>query len=685
MITAPVNFKLATFMSTLASKFATFSVRRALPLAMLMIGVGLNSAHGQAIKAGVPKKAVVPPKPTIGLPTIPSLQVTYSPSTTLVAGQPYSVTWVSRNAEAVDFYCTASGTGYADSQTLGLSGTINGTASAAWVGYPSDCTWVADNSEGVVSVKATLTTQAAPLPPPVPVDNAQFISQVPPPAVLIRGQTYTYSVTMKNTGTTTWSSAGTNPYRLGNSYEYIWGVGRIELASSVPPGALGTFNLTVTVPVTAPLGPNPFQWKMLREGVQWFGEATPNVAITVQAPPPELVDNAQFVSQVAPPSVLIPGQSYSYSITMKNTGTTTWTSGGNAPYRLATVNEFAWGGARIELAGPVQPGAVGTFNVSATVPPTEALGTKTFQWRMVHENVQWFGDTTPGLAVTVQAPALVDNAQFVSQVPPPSVLIPGQSYSYSITMKNIGTTTWTSGGTTPHRLAAVNGLAWGSAVIELAGPVAPGAVGTFNVSATVPPAEVLGTKTFQWRMVRENVQWFGDTTPGVAITVQAPALVDNAQFVSQVPPPSVLIPGQSYSYSITMKNIGTTTWISGGTTPHRLAAVNGLAWGSAVIELAGPVPPGAVGTFNVSATVPPAEALGSKTFQWRMVRENVQWFGDTTPGVAITVQAPALVDNAQFVSQVPPPSVLIPPLCQTTCRVCFLNKLCPDLGCCGGI
>ncbi|WP_426212677.1 hypothetical protein [Massilia sp. TWP1-3-3] len=25
------------------------------------------------------------------------------------------------------------------------------------------------------------------------------------------------------------------------------------------------------------------------------------------------------------------------------------------------------------------------------------------------------------------------------------------------------------------------------------------------------------------------------------------------------------------------------------------------------------------------------------------------------------------------------------PLCQTTCRVCFLNKLCPDLGCCGGI
>ena len=25
------------------------------------------------------------------------------------------------------------------------------------------------------------------------------------------------------------------------------------------------------------------------------------------------------------------------------------------------------------------------------------------------------------------------------------------------------------------------------------------------------------------------------------------------------------------------------------------------------------------------------------------------------------------------------------PLCQTTCRVCFLNKLCPDLGCCDGI
>ncbi|WP_426107513.1 RHS repeat-associated core domain-containing protein [Massilia sp. TSP1-1-2] len=154
-------------------------------------------------------------------------------------------------------------------------------------------------------------------------------------------------------------------------------------------------------------------------------------------------------------------------------------------------------------------------------------------------------------------------------------------------------------------------------------------------------------------MVRENLQWFGDTTPGVAITVQAPpALVDNAQFVSQVPPPSVLTQGQSYSYSVTMRNVGTTTWTSGGANPYRLGSANLLdntTWGTARIELASTVLPGGVGTFNFTATVPATASSGLANFQWRMVHEMVQWFGENTPNVVITIQRPQLPGRVEYI------------------------------------
>src|SRR5207244_457108 len=48
--------------------------------------------------------------------------------------------------------------------------------------------------------------------PALPVNSAAFISQTVPSA-MTSGQTYTIAVTMKNTGTSTWTA--TSSYRLG--------------------------------------------------------------------------------------------------------------------------------------------------------------------------------------------------------------------------------------------------------------------------------------------------------------------------------------------------------------------------------------------------------------------------------------------------------------------------------------
>jgi hypothetical protein len=64
---------------------------------------------------------------------------------------------------------------------------------------------------------------------------------------------------------------------------------RVDLGSgdSIAPGQQKTFSWTVTAPSTA--GTYNFQWRMVQEFVQWFGAATPNVAVTVTSggnPPP---------------------------------------------------------------------------------------------------------------------------------------------------------------------------------------------------------------------------------------------------------------------------------------------------------------------------------------------------------------------------------------------------------------
>lgn len=115
-----------------------------------------------------------------------------------------------------------------------------------------------------------------------PASNALFVSQVPP-GQLLPGQVANVQVTMQNLGTTTWTAAGPNPFRLGSQNpqdNLTWGVQRVDVQGSVPPGAEATFNFQVTAP-TAP-GTYNLQWRMVQEMVNWFGDFTPNVQVVVK-------------------------------------------------------------------------------------------------------------------------------------------------------------------------------------------------------------------------------------------------------------------------------------------------------------------------------------------------------------------------------------------------------------------
>lgn len=117
------------------------------------------------------------------------------------------------------------------------------------------------------------------------------------------------------------------------------------------------------------------------------------------------------------------GRSYSASVQMRNTGTTTWTS--VAEHRIGSTysgsqNGTAWGATRALLsAEPVTPGNIGYFNFTVTAPTVSSATSYTFNWKTLQEMVDWFG-TPCSTTVTVQ-PAPPVTPPPVTPPPAPTV------------------------------------------------------------------------------------------------------------------------------------------------------------------------------------------------------------------------------------------------------------------------
>lgn len=110
-----------------------------------------------------------------------------------------------------------------------------------------------------------------------------FVSQSVNPTMLA-GVPTTVSVTMKNTSSQTWRPndfLGLGSQNPGDNL--TWGLRRVDVPYTVAPQQNVTFTFTVIPPSTP--GNYNFQWKLVKEGVAWFGDTTPNVVVTVKPKP----------------------------------------------------------------------------------------------------------------------------------------------------------------------------------------------------------------------------------------------------------------------------------------------------------------------------------------------------------------------------------------------------------------
>jgi hypothetical protein len=114
-----------------------------------------------------------------------------------------------------------------------------------------------------------------------PALDARFDLQTVPDFIEL-GQPVQVTIEMLNIGSAAWQPG---QHRLGSQApqdNLRWATSRADLSSTAVPGDRVTFVFTITAPAVP--GTYTFQWRLLQEGVAWFGPLTPGVKIIVGPP-----------------------------------------------------------------------------------------------------------------------------------------------------------------------------------------------------------------------------------------------------------------------------------------------------------------------------------------------------------------------------------------------------------------
>ncbi|MGI8965295.1 MAG: NBR1-Ig-like domain-containing protein, partial [Limisphaerales bacterium] len=150
--------------------------------------------------------------------------------------------------------------------------TFNSTAPTTAGTYNFNWEMVRDGVQWF-GAKATASIQVAAI-------NDASTVRISAPASVVAGSSFSATITMNNSGNLSWTTAGN--YALGSQSPQdnnTWGTGRVGLtADPITAGQNAAFTRTFTAP-TSP-GTYTFAWKMVQDGVEWFG-ATASTTITV--------------------------------------------------------------------------------------------------------------------------------------------------------------------------------------------------------------------------------------------------------------------------------------------------------------------------------------------------------------------------------------------------------------------
>jgi spore germination protein YaaH len=344
---------------------------------------------------------------------------------------------------------------------------------------------------------------------------------------------------------------------------------------------------------------------------------------------------------VQAPTRWVAGQPQTFNVTVTNSGTFTWPSGGTNPVELNLhFTSRSGGSSKISswltsqsfvLPADVPPGESATVPVTVRAPM--ATGSMYLEAEMFKYHQFWLSQWQP-IPVTVAAQTWVAGYD-MSQAP--ASWQTGQTKTFTVTLTNKGNMAWPSGGSNPvqldlHFSAAPGGSAniskWlTSQVYALPADVPPGQSTTVTVAAT-PPASS-GYLDIEAELFKYKQFWFQQWQP-LAVTVYGAwgASYDSCQV------PTAWAPGQSQTVTLSLTNFGSQTWPAAGANPVQLDLHFATAPGGAAViskwltsqtySLPSDVAPG--DTVSVSVTAKAPTTAGSLYLEVQMFKYKQLWF-----------------------------------------------------------
>ena len=442
---------------------------------------------------------------------------------------------VTVNYGDADIYLYRFGNTYAAWKTSGSANVnipISGTAATKYD---------RDNNSSLVGVSggyANVNISESPIILKANTYNSSWQSQSANPTLNV-GDSNQFEVIIKNTGNSTWTK---DTVKLGTSNPldrtpiFTRGGGwisnnRVEMVeSSVAPNANATFRFNYTVPVGVSPGVHREYFRPVADGIGWLNDQGIYWDITIPNP-----YTATWVGQSTYPA-LARGESNQFEVRFRNDGTATWEKSST---RLGTANPldrtpaFTRGAGwisnnRVEMVeSSVAPGETGTFRFNYTVPMNLSPGTYREYVRPVIDGVAWLNDWGVYWDVTVFGDSNDYKSSWAGQSEYPT-LSPGESATLHINYRNNGQGTWRQGvvnlGTanpldrTPI-FTRGNGWISNNRVELKEASVAPGEVGTFEFTYTVPEGTAPGSYHEYFRPVIDGLKWLEDYGVFLDITV----------------------------------------------------------------------------------------------------------------------------------------------------------------------
>ncbi len=487
-----------------------------------------------------------------------------------------------------------------------------------------------------------------PLTVPVTVDplrtrlwDCEYASDTIPDPI-IAGATADVTVTVRNTGTETWPGGNQFCLHARDDLDATapdrrrWGSAICTLlTASVAPGATAAVPVRITAPTT------PGTYRFMRQildtrpvnsgGVGFFDVTALCVDETITVSAGTLPLAASLVSETFP-AVVAPGDVVPVTVTMRNDGTETWTTGGL--YLLYSRNTPAslWSATAVTVPATTATNETVTFAFNVRVPTQ--TGSSSFQYQMLKgDGTGYFGDLV-NEPVTISGAATPALNSSVSGSSFPAVIAPNSVQSVSVTFQNDGTETWAPGN---YFLASTNTPTslWQTTGVNLPGSVAPGQQVTFNFTVRAP--NQAGASQFRFRLFLNGVGFFGAELVE-SVLLDGSVVPPYGATVASQTIPATMVAGSSQTFTIQMANAGTNAWPANSDIELRSENSPFALWTTSRVPLTTMTSTNGTATFTFSVTAP--STPGTYSSRFRMYQLNgVLFFGSAASTTGITVTA----------------------------------------------